>query len=708
MNNNIFKQLISFLKEKQTIIATTLIVLALISFATSYCKNRQNILVPYFNSNYSKVAVNVEFNKNIDNTLVLKTGSNKHARLIPTRKYKYSLGAQNNSAITEEPLKSLEIVFLTKDKQVILDNLSNISIFIGKDFWTFDKNQVLKFSQKSDKIGNSDVTVLTLPQDVSKTKNAKYVNYNGIQNEISIFLLSIFYCYKFYIIPWLLLIFGIFALKENPLAKYRFLPIIVIFLVGLLVRLNMRAENAFWWDEHYVLSFTGNPNSPWIHVFGDPGNPPLFSLLAKIWFCFGDTSIEWARLLPVIFSSLGLLTLYLLLKDRINKSFAILATFFATFSAYLISYSQEFRSYSVSVFLAPLVAYFLFKTLEEKNSNKNLLGFFITSALLINNHFFGCVVALFNFFYGIYYYIKNSIRDNRFLNFVLVNIIVVLTFMPFAIMTFIDKALLDPNYNNWIAKISITRLQLIILANFGSLYVFFGLILLCVIFFISINLPTKFKLFEDSDKKAIDFISYTIFLVTFVYLFTFIFSIKRSVLVPYYYIIVFPFMITLMCYFAYLKWKKKFINFVMSILLVYSFGNLTYHNGWKINRSYDYLSHIASTQADLHPDYTVLALIDPIQYANIYPKFQNLVWAGNYNGADEHEPKFVQFMEDMKLNNKFYNNNMKVIICIMFKELNWIDQNTVLRGKIHQNIEHFAIPNYHNDIIKITIEPQNK
>lgn len=707
MKNEFLQKFCAFCKEKQTLITYIFLFVVITSFIFCYFKNREKIIIPYFSSNYSIVAINIETNKPLKNLLLLKTNENDLFFLKPAIDNK-SKKAQVTSFTSNMPLYNTGIAFFSKDKDEVLNNISNLSIFIGKDYWSFDQKQIKKLKKEIYVNGINNFTVIQFPPEVTKVKYSKCINYKGVINEAKVFLLSLFYCWRIYIIPWVLLIFGLFLFKKNPLEKFRFFPIFTIFLIGLLIRLNMCAEIGFWWDEHYITVFTGSPFTPWTQIFEDPGNPPLFALVSKIWFKIGNYTLEWARLLPVITGSLSLLSLYLLTKDRINKTVALLSTFLICISIYHISYSQEYRSYALSLFLVPLVVYFLFKFLE-KDSSKNIFGFIITSILLINNHLFGLLVAFFNFVYGIFYYAKGQQSKTKTLNFILTNIIIALSFMPYAILTFIKKGLLDGKYNDWITPFSLDRVNLIININFGNHYILGGLILLYAIVLFTIKFNPKIKLFEIPEKKVLEFLTYLIYLITFIYVFTILFSIKRSILVPYYYIIVYPFLILLMTSLVCLKWKHKIINFILSFLLIISFGSITFNNEWKSSRAYNFLSNIAITQATLHPDFAIIGMVDPVDYAKILPtKSTNLIWQGNYNSLKNNEPKFTKYIINLKKqNSEKFNKQLKVIILVSYSELNNHDKSNLMNGSISEDIEYFSAPTaFGNNVVKITIEPK--
>ena len=155
--------------------------------------------------------------------------------------------------------------------------------------------------------------------------------------------------------------------------------VFIILIIGLILRL-IAVNQSFWLDEAIqVLEST----VPFSEVWKIPADfhPPLFHYLGWFWLKV-STAEWWARLLPL---SLGLGSIYFLYqeaKELINKKTAVIAALFLASSGFHVYYSQEFRPYILSCFLATASFYLFFKLIKSSKSLSivfilvNALGFY--------------------------------------------------------------------------------------------------------------------------------------------------------------------------------------------------------------------------------------------------------------------------------------------------------------------------------------------
>ena len=152
----------------------------------------------------------------------------------------------------------------------------------------------------------------------------------------------------------------------------------------------------------------------------DAGTHITFNLILKKFFLFFSYNPQVGRFFPLIFGFLSIPALsYLTFQTQKGKSYVFVA-FLSSINFYLISYSQELRSYSLTFLLSILSIIFFYKVFENKISfNKkvfysilytlvSLLGvcihifFFIIIisqiTYLLLNYFFSKQKIIFNFF----------------------------------------------------------------------------------------------------------------------------------------------------------------------------------------------------------------------------------------------------------------------------------------------------------------------
>jgi len=80
----------------------------------------------------------------------------------------------------------------------------------------------------------------------------------------------------------------------------------------------------------------------------DPQHPPLYYILAKVWVDLWGDSVYVLRILSVLFSSLGLLAMYWLMRELVaSRRAAALALLLLCVSPLFILYGQEAREYAL-------------------------------------------------------------------------------------------------------------------------------------------------------------------------------------------------------------------------------------------------------------------------------------------------------------------------------------------------------------------------
>ena len=152
--------------------------------------------------------------------------------------------------------------------------------------------------------------------------------------------------------------------------------ILAILIIGLILRL-IAITQSFWLDEAIQVLESTVPFGK-VYLIPADFHPPLFHYLG--WFWLKVSTVEWwARLLPV---SLGLGCIYFLYrqaKEIASQKVALVAALFLASSGFHVYYSQEFRPYILSCFLATASFYLFFKL--QKSSKLLNASFILVNAL---------------------------------------------------------------------------------------------------------------------------------------------------------------------------------------------------------------------------------------------------------------------------------------------------------------------------------------
>lgn len=136
-------------------------------------------------------------------------------------------------------------------------------------------------------------------------------------------------------------------------------------------------------------------------VRGDVVHPPLFYIALKYWIALGGSSILWLKLLPVLFSLAGILPFVLLCRElRMRAATINLALALIAFNAFLVSYAQELRMYSLLMTLT-VTSLWLFVRLINRDR-----GVWRTQAWLIGvnvglvfTHYYGWIIVAMELFF---------------------------------------------------------------------------------------------------------------------------------------------------------------------------------------------------------------------------------------------------------------------------------------------------------------------
>ena len=115
-------------------------------------------------------------------------------------------------------------------------------------------------------------------------------------------------------------------------------------------------------------------------------SPPLFYWIEHVMLMFGKTE-EILRFVPAVLGVLTIPLIYFVGKEFLDRNVGIIAAIAATFSPFLIFYSQEARAYSMTVFFIAFAMIFYLKALKN-NDIKNWALFGLLSALAFWSHYY--------------------------------------------------------------------------------------------------------------------------------------------------------------------------------------------------------------------------------------------------------------------------------------------------------------------------------
>jgi mannosyltransferase len=137
--------------------------------------------------------------------------------------------------------------------------------------------------------------------------------------------------------------------------------IILIFLVGLFLRIYGLGAESIWYDEAVsvtVAKLDLFAQINWSFLQND-NNPPLYYAILHYWvWIFGDSEFA-ARVPSALFGSFSIIAIYSVGRFLFNKNVGSFAALILATSVFHIKYSQEARAYSLLAFLT-LVSYYFY------------------------------------------------------------------------------------------------------------------------------------------------------------------------------------------------------------------------------------------------------------------------------------------------------------------------------------------------------------
>jgi 4-amino-4-deoxy-L-arabinose transferase-like glycosyltransferase len=188
--------------------------------------------------------------------------------------------------------------------------------------------------------------------------------------------------------------------------RKNYIYISILILISLVLRVYNINLDDLWFDELASL-WIADPTISWSETLErnielNIGSHLIFSIILKYFFLLFGYDPNIARLVPLVFGVLSVPLIIYLTRILDKNNSWLLVGFLISINYYLISYSQELRSYSLTFFLCVLSLIFFLKILEKNKLLYNIL-FYLISLIAAVNHIFIFIIlfseSLFLFFF---------------------------------------------------------------------------------------------------------------------------------------------------------------------------------------------------------------------------------------------------------------------------------------------------------------------
>ncbi len=161
----------------------------------------------------------------------------------------------------------------------------------------------------------------------------------------------------------------------------------VITVLAAVLRFHALAARTFWFDEGVSV---GIARLDWYNfgriLWRREANMSLYYLLLRGWLHFGQSE-AFIRTLSVLFALAAVPVIYFLGRRLFGARAGLIAALLLAANAYHVRYSQEARSYSLTVLLCTLSSLYLLKCLELP-SRGNRLSCVLFSGAAVYAHFY--------------------------------------------------------------------------------------------------------------------------------------------------------------------------------------------------------------------------------------------------------------------------------------------------------------------------------
>jgi uncharacterized membrane protein len=204
--------------------------------------------------------------------------------------------------------------------------------------------------------------------------------------------------------------------------------LVAIVVLGAFFRLYHLNEQSIWYDEAFSIRFAELTLSQiW---FLQENSPPLYYVILHWWVQLFGISEYSVRLPSALFGILSIFMMYKLGMLIFDRAVGRLSSLLVALSLFHISYSQEARTYSLSVLLALLSMYFFLKLLK-RGDRKDSIGYVLFTILLMYSHIYGLFIVIAqNIYFAIRFSQSKAKEGYHYRSWVLAQAVLVALFAP--------------------------------------------------------------------------------------------------------------------------------------------------------------------------------------------------------------------------------------------------------------------------------------
>ncbi|MFM7853195.1 MAG: glycosyltransferase family 39 protein, partial [Flammeovirgaceae bacterium] len=194
-----------------------------------------------------------------------------------------------------------------------------------------------------------------------------------------------------------------------------FFTIALIVVLSIVFRVFYLNETGLWMDEiHSAIGANPAKSTAEVVAYCKQDQPPLYFLLLHKWYKIFGYNDFVGRILGVITGILGIIGIYFLGVEFKNQRVGLFASFLTSINYFHIDYSRQVRFYPMVFFLSSISYLFFLRSLKNRKPEDFIL-YAISTAALLNTHYFGMVVFVSQFAIFVFVIFVNRNYDLRFI-----------------------------------------------------------------------------------------------------------------------------------------------------------------------------------------------------------------------------------------------------------------------------------------------------
>ncbi len=232
--------------------------------------------------------------------------------------------------------------------------------------------------------------------------------------------------------------------------NYLGLTILFIFILNVVIKIIGLTTNCLSLDEPFSVFYAQMNVMDIIHELLKGNNPPLWEIILHYWIRVFGTGTASVRFLPLIFSSLTAVVLFITGKRFFTYQIGIIASLLFTFSNYHLFFSHEARVYPLFCLLTTISVYYFLSYIKQSYQWKYLIIITITNIVLCYAHYFGFFVLFIEFLWALCF-VKHEKRI--FYTFLLSLVVFLVAYIPI-INIFITRLNDSVSHGTWLSPVN--------------------------------------------------------------------------------------------------------------------------------------------------------------------------------------------------------------------------------------------------------------